>query len=232
MRWSVVTQKIFRRVEKKYLINEEQYQELLKKTQKYLKKDRYYSSTICNVYFDNKEDELIMYSIEKPDYKEKIRLRSYGIPSLDSNVYFEIKKKYNGTVFKRRETLKLREVYDYLKTGKYKKTQIMKEIDYCFKTYDLKPAMYLAYDRYAYRTIEDDNFRLTFDYNIRSRKTSIRLDKGDKGKKLLKDNQYVMEVKCLEAMPLWFCEILSKMQIYPTSFSKYGKIYEKHLIGG
>lgn len=227
-----MTQKIFRRVEKKYLISEKDYQKILKLTNKYLKKDKYYCSTICNVYFDNNNDDLIINSIEKPLYKEKVRLRSYGVPTLNSKVFFEIKKKYNGTVYKRRETLKLKDVYTYLKTGKYKETQIMKEIDYCFKNYQLKPAIYLAYDRFAYRAIDDENFRVTFDYNIRSRKTKIQLDQGDKGKRLLRKNQYIMEVKCLEAMPLWFCEILSNLKIYPTSFSKYGKIYEKNFMGG
>jgi SPX domain protein involved in polyphosphate accumulation len=154
------------------------------------------------------------------------------VPTLNSKVFFEIKKKYNGTVYKRRETLKLKDVYTYLKTGKYKETQIMKEIDYCFKNYQLKPVIYLAYDRFAYRAIDDENFRVTFDYNIRSRKTKIQLDQGDRGKRLLRKNQYIMEVKCLEAMPLWFCEILSNLKIYPTSFSKYGKIYEKNFMGG
>lgn len=227
-----MTQKIFRRVEKKYLISEKDYQKILKLTNKYLKKDKYYCSTICNVYFDNNNDDLIINSIEKPLYKEKVRLRSYGVPTLNSKVFFEIKKKYNGTVYKRRETLKLKDVYTYLKTGKYKETQIMKEIDYCFKKYQLKPAIYLAYDRFAYRAIDDENFRVTFDYNIRSRKTKIQLDQGDRGKRLLRKNQYIMEVKCLEAMPLWFCEILSNLKIYPTSFSKYGKIYEKNFMGG
>ncbi len=227
-----MTQKIFRRVEKKYLISEEEYQKILKLTNKYLKKDKYYCSTICNVYFDNNNDDLIINSIEKPSYKEKVRLRSYGVPTLDSKVFFEIKKKYNGTVYKRRETLKLKDAYSYLKTGKYKDTQIMKEIDYCFKNYQLKPAIYLAYDRFAYRAIDDENFRVTFDYNIRSRKSKIELDKGDSGRRLLGKNQYVMEVKCLEAMPLWFCKILSNLKIYPTSFSKYGKIYEKNFMGG
>ena len=224
-----MVQKIFKRVEKKYLINKEQYQEILKQIKKYLKKDKYYKTTICNLYFDDNNNNLIINSLEKPIYKEKIRLRSYGIPKLNDEVFFEIKKKYSGIVYKRRETLTLKSAYDYLDNHKYINKQIMKEIDYCFKKYNLKPSLYLAYDRYSYAGV-DNHFRLTFDYNIRSRTTDLRLDSGDYGEYLLDKDEYIMEVKCINAMPLWFCDILSKLKIYPISFSKYGKIYEKQVL--
>ena len=172
---------------------------------------------------------MIINSLEKPIYKEKIRLRSYGIPKLNDKIFFEIKKKYHGIVYKRRETLTLKKAYDYLEKDKYNDSQIMKEIDYCFKKYKLEPSLYLAYDRYSYID-EDKNFRLTFDYNIRSRTNDLKLDSGDHGDYLLNNNNYIMEVKCLNAMPLWFCDILSKLKIYPISFSKYGKIYEKKVL--
>lgn len=220
-------EKTFRRVEKKYIITENQYKDIIRLCKDKLKKDRYYKSTICNIYFDTKNNDLIINSIEKPLYKEKIRLRSYGVPNMDSKVFFEIKKKYKGIVSKRREVMTLKAVYDYLNNNKIINTQIMKEIDFCFKKYDLIPAIYLAYDRYSYCDKEKLGFRLTFDYNIRSRVDDLNLELGDYGDKLLDDKVYIMEVKCLEAMPIWFCKILSKLQIYPTSFSKYGKIYEK-----
>lgn len=225
-----MVQKVFRRVEKKYLINEKQYQDILSLASSYIVKDRFYKTTICNIYFDNYNNDLIINSLEKPIYKEKIRLRSYGTPSLNDKVFFEIKKKYSGTVFKRREIVTLKEAYDYLDHHRYKQSQIMKEIDYCFNRYNLEPSLYLAYDRYSYREKNNSHFRLTFDYNIRSRISDLKLDSGDEGQKLLNNNQYIMEVKCLNAMPLWFSKILSYLQIYPISFSKYGKIYEQRVL--
>lgn len=222
---------VFRRVEKKYLITEEQYKLLLEKAKDYIEIDTYDYSTICNIYFDTDDYMLVNRSIEKPIYKEKIRLRSYGIPKLNSKVFLEIKKKYKGIVGKRRVSISLKEFYLYLETGKYPKCdkQIMSEIDYCFKLYDLKSKVFLAYDRHSYKGIENPDFRLTFDQNIRSRTTNLYMENGDDGILLLQNKEYIMEVKTLNSFPLWFVDILSSLKIYPTSFSKYGNVYQKQI---
>lgn len=222
---------VFRRIEKKYLITEEQYKLLLEKAKDYIEIDTYDYSTICNIYFDTDDYMLVNRSIEKPIYKEKIRLRSYGIPKLNSKVFLEIKKKYKGIVGKRRVKISLKEFYVYLETGKYPNCdrQIMSEIDYCFKIYNLKPKVFLAYDRHSYKGILDPDFRLTFDQNIRSRTTDLHMENGDGGDILLKGNEYIMEVKTLNSFPLWFVNILSSLKIYPTSFSKYGTVYQKQI---
>lgn len=222
---------IFKRVEKKYILNEKDYNRVFNEVKNYIKPDKYPSYTICNIYYDTDNNELIRTSIEKPKYKEKLRLRSYNIPNLESNVFLEIKKKHNKVVNKRRVSLPLAEVYNYMQTKELpENTQIMKEIDYCFNLYDLKPALFLAYDRTAYTGIEDTNFRLTFDTNIRSRREKMNLELGDHGEHLFDETLYIMEVKALGAMPMWLVQILSKLKIYPGSFSKYGNIYKKELI--
>lgn len=222
-------QTVFKRVEKKYVVNKEQKEFLLKILDDYIREDKYGKSTICNIYFDNEQDELINTSLEKPTYKEKVRLRSYGIPNLDSKVFLEIKKKFKGVVGKRRIVITLKEFYKYLEKGIFPDCdkQIMREIDYCFKRYKLEPKLFLAYDREAYYFKDDDNFRITFDYNIRSRTNDLRLELGDSGRLLLDEEVYVMEIKTLGALPLWFTKILNENKIFPTSFSKYGRIYEK-----
>ena len=85
---------IFRRVEKKYMLTREQYEYLIKAIAPYMAPDRYGETEIRNIYFDNDDDELIETSLLKPEYKEKLRLRSYGVPDMDSTVFFEIKKKF------------------------------------------------------------------------------------------------------------------------------------------
>lgn len=223
--------KVFKRVEKKYLLSEDLYQKLFEKINNYITVDTYDFSTICNIYFDTDDYLLVNRSIEKPIYKEKVRLRSYGIPKKNSKVFLEIKKKYKGVVGKRRVSAPLKEFYKYFDTGKYPNvdTQIMNEIDYCFKFYNLKPKVFLAYDRYSYKGKDDSNFRITFDKNIRSRTDNLYLENGDNGMLLLDKNCYIMEVKTLGAYPLWFAQILSELNIYPTSFSKYGNVYKKQI---
>ena len=221
---------VFRRKETKYLLNQKQYDELNQLLKDHLKKDKYYESKICNIYFDTDNYDLIVKSLDKPFYKEKVRLRSYDVPNKDSVVFLEIKKKYEGIVGKRRIEIKLKDFYSYFESGNLgNNNQISKEIDYCFKYYNLKPKMFIAYDRLSYYDKDNVNFRITFDKNIRSREDNLRLEFGDTGKLYFKENMYMMETKVLNSYPVWFSNILSKLKIYPISFSKYGSIFQNKL---
>ena len=229
---SAKTNYVFERVEKKYLLTKDKYEALLKAIEPYMTKDEYGLHTICNIYYDTPTYDLIRNSIEKPKYKEKLRVRSYGRPDKKDKVFIEIKKKYKGVVFKRRVSLTLEETERYLNNGiKPKKdNQILKEIDYFMNFYKPIPKVYLAYDRTAYFGKEDSNIRITFDQRIRSRQDDLSLGKGDYGDYLLDSNQYLMEIKVPLAMPLWLVHILSDLEIYPTSFSKYGNVYKQNLL--
>lgn len=218
----------FKRVEEKYLLSNEQYKNLFDCINDYIEKDKYFETTICNIYFDNNEDELIYTSMDKPIYKHKLRLRSYGIPKIDEEVFLEIKFKFKKVVGKRRIKIKLKDFKDYLKTRKYcGNDQIMKEIDYLFNLYDLKPSYFIAYDRKSYREKNNENLRITIDTNLRSRKEKLSLELGDKGNLYFNEEKYIMEIKTLGAMPLWLVKNLSDLGIYPVSFSKFGSIYKK-----
>lgn len=221
---------IFRRVEQKYLLSKEQYIKLMNEISSHVEKDKYYKSTICNVYFDTANSDLIVASLEKPLYKEKVRLRSYDIPTFDSTVFLEIKSKYKGIVGKRRVSLKLKDFYRYLNDNIFPNCnkQIMREIDYVFKYYNLVPKLFLAYDRLSYYDKDNINFRITFDRNIRSRDKNLNIESGDFGDLYFNDDECLMELKTLNVLPLWFVSIISELKIYPTSFSKYGNIYCKN----
>lgn len=218
---------VFRRVEKKYLLNKKQKEAFLKDIKDYIERDDFYKSDICNIYFDNINNDMISSSLEKPIFKAKLRVRSYEVPKIDDYVFLEIKNKYKGVVGKRRIKLKLKDFYNYLENDVMEDTQIMKEIDYYFKYYGLKPYIFVAYDRVSYRSKDDENLRITIDSNLRSRKEDLRLELGNHGEKYFDDDTYIMEIKVLDSMPLWLTSILSKNKIYTTSFSKVGNIYRK-----
>lgn len=221
---------IFSRVEQKYLLSENKYQLLMKKLSKYLNKDKYFKSTISSLYFDTDNFDLISTSIDKPIYKEKYRLRCYDIPKLTDNVFLEIKKKYKGIVNKRRQIITLNEFYNYIETGKLiNNNQIMKELDYGFKKYDLKPKYIISYERYSYYAKKDSNLRITFDCDIRSRDYDLKLENGNYGKLLIDKKFYLMEIKSLNGLPIWLVQILTDLKIYPTSFSKYGNVFKNKL---
>lgn len=220
----------FKRVEEKYLLTKTQYTVLFDKINEYLEKDQYYETTICNIYFDNLNNELIINSLEKPIYKHKVRLRSYGVPNLTDDVFLEIKSKYKKIVGKRRIKLTLQEFNNYLtKQEGVSDNQIMQEIDYLFKLYALVPKYFIAYDRKSYRGKDNPNLRITIDTNLRSRKNDLSLECGDYGELYFEKETYIMEIKTLGALPLWLVKELSKLQIYPASFSKYGSIYKRDM---
>lgn len=225
------TQLSFRRVEKKYLLTREQYERLRVALRNWLEPDDYPKSTICNVYYDTPDYLLISRSLEKPVYKEKFRLRSYGVPEEDEKVFLEIKKKYDGVVYKRRVRAPEAEAVDYLNGGpapEVKNRQIMNEIDWFIHSYKgLRPGMFLAYDRLAFRAKNDPDLRITFDWNIRYRTDRMDLIYGDDGRYLFDEDCCIMEIKIPGAAPLWLTDILSRQHIYSSPFSKYGRCYEQ-----
>lgn len=225
---------VFERIEVKYLLDEMQYRELMKRLEPIAAIDGYGETSILNIYFDTPDFKLIERSLEKPVYKEKLRLRTYGIPEDDSNAFIEIKKKYKGVVYKRRITMSYMDSLDYLIRDKKppKESQISKEIDY-FKQYykGLKPAMAISYDRIAMAGIEDPDLRITFDTNIRWRTEDLSLKRGNVGKDILLPGQHLMELKIAGAMTCEIARILDELNIRQTSFSKYGRGYEAYMYG-
>lgn len=218
----------FKRLEIKYLLDDDEYNSLKERLQARLVEDEHGRSTICNIYYDTPDFRIIRKSLEKPVYKEKLRLRSYGTAGAEDKVFVELKKKYNGIVYKRRETLTLAQSDEYL-AGHTKApcdTQIFREIDW-FRDYygNLKPAMYISYEREAYYSLENPNLRTTFDRNIMYRSYNLSLAAGVEGESILEAGQHLMELKAGGAIPVWLTKILDELGIYPASFSKYGRAY-------
>ena len=222
---------IFKRYERKYLLTEEQYKALLERLPELAKIDRYGESTVMNLYYDTPDYRIISRSIEKPPYKEKLRIRCYGVPGEDSVSFLELKKKYKKVVYKRRIALPYREAVAHMEEGQpfREVTQIGKEIDYFRTMYpDLERGMVIIYERTAYEGIADPDLRITFDRNIRYRERGPECDltRGSEGTQLLLPGQRIMEVKVPQAMPLALVRILNELAIYPHSFSKYGQAYK------
>lgn len=231
---------VFNRYEKKYMLNAIQYEKLIAAIQPYMVVDAYNREKefyeISNIYYDTSDDALIRASIEKPVYKEKLRVRSYGTPDCSDNVFVEIKKKYKGIVNKRRTVMPLTQAYGYLNEGRepdmenhQMNRQVFREIDYFCKLYHLVPKVYLSYQRRAYFEKNDGDFRVTFDKQITTRRYDLKLENGSYGEQLLPDSMYLMEIKINRAVPLWFTRILSELAVYPVSFSKYGTEYKNFI---
>ena len=222
-------QAVFKRYELKYLISQKQKARILETMEPYMALDQYGRTTIRNIYFDTDNYRLIRHSIEKPAYKEKLRIRSYKKAKPSSTVFVELKKKYGSVVYKRRMSLSEDEAMDWV-TGKMhckEETQISDEIDYFLHYYEtLHPVVFLSYEREAYFCKDGDDFRVTFDDNILCRQEDLSLESDVWGTPILEDGKVLMEIKCSGGIPLWMAHVLSQEQIYKTSFSKYGTAYQ------
>ena len=230
-----MAKRVFERSEKKYLVPISCYRALRDVLDAHMQEDKYKEYTVCNLYFDTDGNDLIRRSIEKPRYKEKLRLRSYGTVTDGDTVFLEIKKKFKGVVYKRRIVLPYREAKAYLNDGTPPSAtgQIFREIDYFIRFYKAYPKRFLSYDRTALSGVgEEKTLRVTFDRNIRSRTDRLDLSIPPDGEALLPDDVYLMEIKADGAMPLWFSQTLTELKLYPTSFSKYGRVYAKDHVKG
>ena len=219
----------FKRYELKYIITLEQKERILEVMKPYMALDKFGRTTIRNIYFDTDTYRLIRRSIEKPTYKEKLRIRSYSKATSDSPVFVELKKKYKHIVYKRRLSMPEEQAMQWICEGNDLglQSQISAEINYFCKYYEtLHPTVFLSYEREAYYSFCDDDFRITFDDNILCRQENLSLQSDIGGTSIFPKHFVLMEIKCSGGIPLWLTHMLSEERIYKTSFSKYGTAYQ------
>lgn len=237
----MAVQMTFKRYELKYMLTRRQVALLKQAMREHMELDVFGHSTIRNIYLDTDNHRLIRRSIEKPLYKEKLRVRAYGKAGKDDEVFVELKKKFESVVYKRRLTLPNRAAMAALESGAPLPAdgQIAREIE-AFRAYygpTLRPAMFLSYEREAYYPTDGEDFRLTLDENILWRTDRIDLGASCFGTPLLGPDQVLMELKTPGGIPLWMVRFLSANNIRKISFSKYGAAYgqlmaAKDMMGG
>lgn len=223
-----MNQTVFKRYETKYKLNRRQFALLRETMQPYMIADEHGQSVIQSLYFDTPTFLLARRSMEHPEYKEKLRLRSYGLAGPKDPVFIELKKKYNSVVYKRRIEMTSAESDRYLFWGEQiLNTQISREIDFCLKRYEsLAPRILLSYQREAWYGKDDRDLRITFDDRILWREKNLTLSDGIYGSPLQQEDEVLMEIKVAAAMPKWLIDFLSGQKLYKTSFSKYGTAYQ------
>lgn len=230
---------VFNRYEHKYLIDKETFLKMLKQIEKYMEVDEYNRTgkpyPIHNIYFDTRDYDLIRTSLSKPIYKEKVRIRSYIPFERNEIVFLEIKKKYKGLVNKRRTRIVLKDALDFIENKKnpnlelYMNEQVVKELDYIFQTKTLYPKAKISYDRIAFYNKDVHDLRITFDFNICSKKLYDNIYEESETKYLLGKQKILMEVKAEQSIPIWLSNILAQNKIYSISCSKYGLEYQYRL---
>ncbi len=222
----------FKRYEKKYRLTREQQRIILNGMREHMQADKFGQYTICNIYYDTDDWQLIRTSIEKPVYKEKLRVRSYGVPGDKDKVFVELKKKYDGVVYKRRITTAPGTANAFLSGdavgGDF--GQIGREIEWFQSFYETKPKVFIGYDRLAFAGTEQPELRITFDTDLRFRTDELDLRLGDHGALILPHDEVLMEIKIPGVCPLWLSELLSEAGAFPSSFSKIGCCYKNNIL--
>lgn len=222
-------QSVFKRYEIKYILTPGQKERILQAMQAYMALDQYGRTTIRNIYFDTDSYRLIRRSIEKPAYKEKLRIRSYAQAEPGSPVFVELKKKFDSVVYKRRLSMPEKQAMDWIcsSTAGPEDSQIAREIRYFLDYYrTLHPVVFLSYEREAYYCRGGGDFRVTFDDHILCRQEDLSLESKPGGTPILEEGKVLMEIKTAGGIPLWMTQVLTREHIYKTSFSKYGTAYE------
>ena len=226
-------QNVFKRYEIKYILTPEQRKKLRDTMNGIMKIDQYGHTTIRNIYFDTENYRLIRNSLDKPEYKEKLRVRSYSRITEEDDVFVELKKKYESVVYKRRIALPEYIAMDWLAAGGDKPgdSQIENEIDYFRGFYKgIRPQVFLSYEREAYYPEDGADLRLTLDSNIIARDYDLSLRYGVYGDNVIDRDLSVMEVKVTASMPMWLIRFLSENSVSKVSFSKYGMYYKNMIM--
>ena len=189
------------------------------------------SPRIQSLYYDTAEYSLIRASLERPGYKEKLRLRAYGEPGTVARAYPEIKKKYRGVVYKRRTEMPVGEAMACLASGVLPEEagQVGREIGWMLQRYSLRPASLISYDRDAWFSDREPDVRVTFDRNLRFRNWELNLNSCSPGILLLPQEQRLLEIKTGRFLPLWLTGLLRDVNACRTHFSKYGIAYQRYI---
>jgi len=225
-------QTIFKRYEKKYLITQGQGDALRDICSRYMKPDKYGEYLVQNIYYDTENWDVIRFSIEGPFFKEKLRLRCYGVSREEGALFLELKKKYNGVVYKRRLAIPVKSlsgstVRDIVAGGS---SQISRELDFYLKANAVRERIYISYRRTAFADKKENGLRVTFDTDLAFRLDCLDFSYPGSGHGILPDGKMLMEIKTLGAIPLWMTAALCENGIYPGTFSKYGACYTDHIL--
>ena len=223
----------FARVETKYMLTLPQ-AEILQQGlfRRGFRRMNFGSPRVQSLYYDSSDYRLIRASLERPAYKEKLRLRAYGDSGGLSKGYVEIKKKYNGVVYKRRTAMGLQEVSEALCLGRLpaEAGQVGREASWMLQHYGLVPAAVITYDRDAWFCETDPGVRITFDRNLSFRRRFLDLNACVPGLPLLREDLRLVEIKTNGTCPLWLARLLYEASAQRTHFSKYGLAYRNYIL--
>ncbi len=227
-----VAEESFARVETKYMLTvaqERQIEDAL--AQQGFRWMDFGDPTVQSLYYDTPDYQLIRASLDRPVYKEKLRLRAYGKPERVTMSFIEIKKKYRGVVYKRRVSQPLAAAFAELNSGRVgaEGGQVGQEAEWMVRRYGLQPKAVITYDRDAWFSDRWPDVRITFDRNLSFRQSDFSLASQASNTALTLPTQRLMEIKTGGSYPFWLSRLLQAVHAERIHFSKYGLAYVKYI---
>lgn len=226
-------QEHFLRYEFKYILNDETRENIENELSFFMHLDPFVEKfenkkyLVRSLYFD---DPYNSFYYEKTDglmHRQKFRIRTYSTNyNKDIPIMLELKGRYNNFVYKHRTSLEhnnenTSDIFHLLSQLEKNDNQVSKQFIYDRYRKKIKPIMLIDYQRRAYQSKYDYEFRITFDGELYGTQTTKLFPKDDLYKRKLIDGYTIMEVKFRKHVPPWFHRIMIKYQLNRISISKY-----------
>lgn len=223
--------------EYKYLVPNEMIDELRREMEPFLELDKYASIcpkkeyTVRSIYYDTQNLDFYYEKLNGIKNRKKLRIRGYNELGIKSIIFLEIKCKFENFTHKYRSMLNYENLSDLLFTGDLQSYIILKGDEsienagrflFHLKKKRLKPVSLVTYDREAFLSRFDSNFRITFDKNLRySSFPSIeKLYWEDILKKAMKKH-FILEIKFYRGYSEHLLKIIQQFNLARLSVSKY-----------
>ncbi|TVR35775.1 MAG: polyphosphate polymerase domain-containing protein [Balneolaceae bacterium] len=225
------------RFEIKFRVHEFKAQEIRQFVRNYLAIDPFgatqpdLSYPLHSLYIDSQSMKTYQDTINGNRNRYKLRLRFYENGD-DAPIYFEIKRRFDKVIAKKRAKVHRRYVWDLLNGSmpimKHLVHQTPKELEalehFCFLMNQIhaRPKIHVAYRREAYELEESNAVRVTFDREVRTKQESnYILNTNMDHSTTVFGNQVILELKFTDRFPDWFRELTQRYHLRQDSAAKY-----------
>jgi len=225
------------RYEFKYLITEDQADYIREVVRTFADADAYGDNGVYDVtslYYDTWDWRLALQTVEGIRNRYKMRIRTYGFTD-DMPVFVEIKGRVGTSICKSRALIP-REHWSLLSLNQppppegFTALKESHQSDYdsfrnLMDVLDLRPRLWVSYQREAYGSRYGDGARLTFDRHLKVQAPD--LDRPDVPVDCeyqmvnLDGPQTILELKFNNAFPSWMRTIVNQCELRRTACSKY-----------
>jgi len=225
------------RYEFKYLVKPEEEAFIRQVAQMYCAPDAYGVNgkyTVSSLYFDTWDWLTAMQTVEGQRNRFKLRIRTYGFTPEDP-VFLENKGRVGTSILKQRALMAREHVRDLCRgepppPGGFPALKAAHQDDLVrfrdrMDFLDMRPRLWVAYEREAYGSHYGDGARLTFDSELRVQPPShddpFVPDDACWQSVALDGPQVIVEMKFNGAFPFWMQRIVHGLELKRVSCSKY-----------